>query len=93
MRARVRACAGGGAAPPPPSAGATSYELRRAAGALAAALAAAGVARGDVVSVSLRNGPEFVAALLGVAAAGLRAEARAAPSTHALPPPLSPAPH
>jgi acyl-CoA synthetase (AMP-forming)/AMP-acid ligase II len=52
----------------------TTYgELRATADALARALAAAGVEAGDAVAMSLPNGPEIVAAFLGVVAAGAAA--------------------
>ena len=52
----------------------TTYgELRAAADGLARALAAAGVEAGDAVAMSLPNGPEIVAAFLGVVAAGAAA--------------------
>jgi oxalate---CoA ligase len=52
----------------------TSYgELRATAERLASALAAAGTAPGDAVAMSLPNGPEIVAAFLGVVAAGAAA--------------------
>ena len=52
----------------------TTYgELRAAADRLAGGLAAAGTAPGDAVAMSLPNGPEIVAAFLGVVAAGAAA--------------------
>jgi oxalate---CoA ligase len=52
----------------------TTYgELRAVAGLLARSLAAAGVEPGDAVAMSLPNGPEIVAAFLGVVAAGAAA--------------------
>jgi len=52
----------------------TTYgELRAAADGLGRALAAAGVETGDAVAMSLPNGPEIVAAFLGVVAAGAAA--------------------
>ena len=52
----------------------TSYgELRETADRLARSLAAAGVGPGDAVAMSLPNGPELVAAFLGVVAAGAAA--------------------
>jgi acyl-CoA synthetase (AMP-forming)/AMP-acid ligase II len=58
----------------PASGDRTTYgELRAAADRLARALAAAGVAAGDAVAMSLPNGPEIVTAFLGVVAAGAAA--------------------
>ena len=52
----------------------TSYGgLRAVAGSLARSLAASGVQPGDAVALSLPNGPEIVAAFLGVVAAGAAA--------------------
>ena len=52
----------------------TTYgELRATAERLARSLAAAGVGPGDAVAMSLPNGPEIVAAFLGVVAAGAAA--------------------
>jgi oxalate---CoA ligase len=52
----------------------TTYgELRETAERLARSLAAAGVGPGDAVAMSLPNGPEIVAAFLGVVAAGAAA--------------------
>ena len=52
----------------------TTYgELRETADRLARSLAAAGVGPGDAVAMSLPNGPEIVAAFLGVVAAGAAA--------------------
>ena len=52
----------------------TTYgELRETAERLGRSLAAAGVAPGDAVAMSLRNGPEIVAAFLGAVAAGAAA--------------------
>ena len=52
----------------------TTYgELRAVAGSLARSLAAGGVEPGDAVAMSLANGPEIVAAFLGVVAAGAAA--------------------
>ena len=60
----------------------TTYgELRATAERLASSLAAAGVGPGDAVAMSLPNGPEIVAAFLGVVAAGAAARA-AQPGLH-----------
>jgi acyl-CoA synthetase (AMP-forming)/AMP-acid ligase II len=53
--------------------GTTYGELRETADRLARSLAAAGVGPGDAVAMSLPNGPEIVAAFLGVVAAGAAA--------------------
>ena len=52
----------------------TSYgELRETAGRIGRSLAAAGIGAGDAVAMSLPNGPEIVAAFLGVVEAGAAA--------------------